>query len=420
MAHNYHDLFQRPTRSFHTHITDFIPSSHFQTPMIIFNLLPTGLTLLTGPARSGKTSLALHLALDVATGEPALNSRIPTLSEDQQPYRTSLARVCYLALDSSDDHLHELTERLFAPRNIQNRLHFTLTNTLDDLTTKEGFLNLQAQLTSPNIGLLIIDNLAAIRQRFRGSDRDLLDILRRLAEQCHMSILVLHTGRASTPLVEHVDHHWHLSPLPISSYTRLTTSCRSLKARQYLLHCPSDTLSFRFATLAESASLTTISAPKVLSPERLAILHLIHSSETPLSPLQLATALDVDHGCMRQVLSQMHKANLLTTPTYGRYAISPTIQSLLPSLLDEVFPLTLLTLNTIPPDDSPEPNAANPHTSPSSSNSTNPHPDDSALLDHISTLRQLEALLSLDPDAPIPHTSNQKQPPTRHMRQHPQ
>ncbi|GHO44838.1 hypothetical protein [Ktedonospora formicarum] len=131
--------------------------------------------------------------------------------------------------------------------------------------------------------LLVIDNLAAFRKGFPGNDRDLLDALRRLAETCQMSILVLHTGRRSTPLAAHVDHHWHLSRLPISNYYRLETHCGNLKPATHLLHCSSDTLSFRFASLSEITSLNTISAHKVLSPERLTILHLIHNSESELA-----------------------------------------------------------------------------------------------------------------------------------------
>ncbi|GHO44839.1 AAA family ATPase [Ktedonospora formicarum] len=117
MAQHYDDLFQRRTRSINTPITEFLPPAHFRVPMIIHNLLPTGLTLLTGASHSGRTSLALHLALDIATGEPALNSRVPSLHDDHQPYRTAFgSHIHYLALDSSEENLQQTTARLFKSR----------------------------------------------------------------------------------------------------------------------------------------------------------------------------------------------------------------------------------------------------------------------------------------------------------------
>ncbi|EFH87038.1 AAA family ATPase [Ktedonobacter racemifer] len=66
----YANLFARPFMPF-TGLNDLIPTSPMVNTWPIQNLLPTGLTLLSGESRSGKTSLALQLMLNVVQGQSA-------------------------------------------------------------------------------------------------------------------------------------------------------------------------------------------------------------------------------------------------------------------------------------------------------------------------------------------------------------
>ncbi|EFH87036.1 helix-turn-helix domain-containing ATP-binding protein [Ktedonobacter racemifer] len=255
--------------------------------------------------------------------------------DDSQPFKSTRGRAFYLGLDHSLLRLHDLRSRLLAAQPgtpPPNNLFFT--NTWAPLTPTEGLPELQSWLSNySDIRLLVIDNLASLRPLFKGNDRELLALLRRLAEQQNISILVLHTCKRSSSLIASVDHHLHLKRLPVSNYYHLDILGSSLAPFSLTLHCPTSHIHFRHTSLAESLALTTLSAHKALTPERLAILHLIHTCEHPLSPAQITAALGLDYTCVRPLLSKMVKANLLTTISHGRYTLHPFIKPLVPELL---------------------------------------------------------------------------------------
>ncbi|GHO66302.1 hypothetical protein KSC_051940 [Ktedonobacter sp. SOSP1-52] len=327
----YSNLFARHFMPF-TGLNDLIPNSPITNIWPIQNLLPTGLTLLSGESRSGKTSFALQLMLNVAQGMCSFADDSP---DDSQTFTSARGRAFYLGLDHSLLRLHEFRSRLLAAQPgtpPPNNLFFT--NTWTPLTPTEGLHELQIWLTnSPDTRLLVIDNLASLRPLFKGNDRELLALLRRLAEQYNISILVLHTCKRSSSLTASVDHHLHLKRLPVSNYYHLDVLGSSLAPFSLTLHCPTSHIHFRHASLAESLALSTLSAHKTLTPERLAILHLIHTCEHPLSPAQITAALGLDYTCVRQLLSKMVKANLLTTISHGHYTLHPFIKPLVPELL---------------------------------------------------------------------------------------
>ncbi|WP_236600347.1 AAA family ATPase [Ktedonobacter sp. SOSP1-85] len=327
----YANLFARPFMPF-TGLNDLIQPSPITSTWPIHNLLPAGLTLLSGDPRSGKTSLALQLMLNVAQGQPSFAGEDHA---DSQPFTSTRGRAFYLGLDHSLLRLHELRAHLLAaqpgtppPNNL------FLSNTWTPLTPTEGLHELQSWLTnSPDTRLLVIDNLASLRPLFKGNDRELLALLRRLAEQYDISILVLHTCKRSSPLSASVDHHLHLKRLPVSNFYHLDVLGSSLAPFSLTLHSPTSQIRFRHASLQECLALTTLGAHKTLTPERLAILHLVHTCDQPLSPAQITAALGLDYTCVRQLLSKMVKANLLTTVSHGHYTLHPFIKPLTSELL---------------------------------------------------------------------------------------
>ncbi|GHO43482.1 AAA family ATPase [Ktedonospora formicarum] len=351
MSQTIDELYPRPSMNF-TNISEFMHSSSLSPQWIISNLLPIGLTLLSGSKHSGKTSLAMHLALDIATGTNPLNSRSSLLHEDEQPYRANVGHVYYLALDSSRPQLEEMTGRLLQTRSLEHPPRLEITNTFPPLTPKDGLLLLEAMLsTLPNVRLLVVDNLACLRKLFKGNDHELLDLLRRLTEQHQIGIMVLHSGKPSTPISAHFDHHLHISRLPIHNYYRLDTMYRNMRPASHLLYSPSETIDFRFATLQEVTALGALSAHKALTTERLVVLNLLRGCDTDLTPLQIATTLKLDYDCTRQLLFKMVKSSLLTITERGHYAIHPFIRCLLPTLLEYSPLMPQFTLDDIPPAD---------------------------------------------------------------------
>lgn len=87
---NLTELFARPDMPF-TAFSDLPASYPAYQPWIIQNLLPIGLTLLSGDPRSGKSSLALQLMLDIATATPPFAPSIPPSTPP--PIPTSMTRT---------------------------------------------------------------------------------------------------------------------------------------------------------------------------------------------------------------------------------------------------------------------------------------------------------------------------------------
>ncbi|GHO73240.1 hypothetical protein KSD_10110 [Ktedonobacter sp. SOSP1-85] len=353
----YTNLFARPFMPF-TGLNDLIQPSPITSIWPIQNLLPIGLTLLSGESRSGKTSLALQLMFNVTQGQSSFSGEA---RDDSQPFKSTRGRAFYLGLDHSLLRLHELRSRLLSAQPgtpPPNNLFFT--NTWTPLTPTEGLYELQSWLTnSPDTRLLVIDNLASLRPLFKGNDRELLALLRRLAEQQNISIVVLHTCKRSSSLAASVDHHLHLKRLPVSNYYHLDVLGSSLALFSLTLHCPTSHIHFRHASLEENLALTTLSAHKTLTPERLTILHLIHTCEHPLSPAQVTAALGLDYTCVRQLLSKMARANLLYTTSRGHYTLHPFIKPLVPELLAQYphqpkFEIAHILLTPIPKTPTPQ------------------------------------------------------------------
>ncbi|WP_236601745.1 AAA family ATPase [Ktedonobacter sp. SOSP1-52] len=368
----YTNLFARPFMPF-TGLNDLIQPSSITSIWPIHNLLPIGLTLLSGESRSGKTSLALQLMLNVTQGQSSFAGEA---RDDSQPFKSTRGHAFYLGLDHSLLRLHELRSRLLSAQlgtPPPNNLFFT--NTWTPLTPTEGLYELQSWLTnSPDTHLLVIDNLASLRPLFKGNDRELLALLRRLAEQQDISILVLHTCKRSSSLTASVDHHLHLKRLPVSNYYHLDVLGSSLAPFSLTLHCPTSHIHFRHASLEENLALTTLSAHKTLTPERVTILHLIHTCEHPLSPAQVTAALGLDYTCVRQLLSKMARANLLYTTSRGHYTLHPFIKPLVPELLAQ-YPhqLKFEIAHILPTPDSEDTHSSNPSDTPESSTPNTPH-----------------------------------------------
>ena len=158
-----------------------------QLNWLVEDMLYEGLAILAGPPKSGKSWASLQLAYSVSTGKPFLGKR------------TMKSECLYLALEDSFNRL-------------QNRLNLMLNGEL----LPEGFLldincnrldnGLIIQLTNclkehPNIKLIIIDTMQLIRgtigknETLYGNDYKDLSILKKFADENHITILLIHHFR---------------------------------------------------------------------------------------------------------------------------------------------------------------------------------------------------------------------------------
>lgn len=150
---------------------------------IIPDILPEGLTLLTGKPKAGKSYLMLDWAFTIAYGEKTLDKQC------------AQGDVLYLALEDFESRLQRrMIETGKCPKD--NRLQFAIKWE----RAKEGGLeNIVNHIESnPNIKLIIIDTLVNFRTvpKRQGNvyqeDSEALMPLRDIAHKYHIAIVVIH------------------------------------------------------------------------------------------------------------------------------------------------------------------------------------------------------------------------------------
>ena len=151
---------------------------------VIDGLLGTGVYLLAGAPKIGKSFLVAQIAYRVSTGS------------DLWSYRVHGGTVLYLALEDDKKRLQERMARMFGVEGCDN-LHFV---------THAGQVgqNLDKQLKNflaehPDTVLVIVDTLQKVREMTAeysyASDYDVISSLKQLADSYNICILLVHHTR---------------------------------------------------------------------------------------------------------------------------------------------------------------------------------------------------------------------------------
>ena len=151
---------------------------------IVEDMIPCGLSFLSGPPKSRKTFLALMLAASVATGQPFLSKK------------TTPCDVVYLDLEGSKSRISARSDRMTIqiPRNvyITNRIKNKLSDGLIDELRK-------LHRERPGIRLVIIDTYSRARGNVKGGganayDQDVafLEPVQQMAIEENIAILFIH------------------------------------------------------------------------------------------------------------------------------------------------------------------------------------------------------------------------------------
>lgn len=156
---------------------------------LVEGLLPTGLALLVGKPKSGKSWLVLQLAIAVAASEPLCNHWGVSRA----------AQVLYLALE---DNLRRLQRRLVHcsqshSENLQLTTHWKPLR-------QGGLEQIDDYLSAhPNCGCVIVDTLQKVRgidnPRINAyqADYDVLSLLKQIADAHNVAIIAVHHTRKS-------------------------------------------------------------------------------------------------------------------------------------------------------------------------------------------------------------------------------
>jgi hypothetical protein len=288
------------------------------------SILPEGLSALAGRPKIGKSWLALHLALSVASGTLTLGR-----------YHAALRSVLYLAFEDSKRRLKSRIQKLL-PTDAEDTewigqmMHYDTTwPTLDQggLHALDDYLKNGSANT-----LVVIDTLA----RFRGNttstgsgsayDTDYAAIapLQQLAAKYNATILaVTHTRKPRTRTQE--------DPLDeLQGTSGLTGAVDGVLVLKRDRCDTAATLMVTGRDIEEETTLDLLWNPVActygvtdgppLTAEKKAVLDLLQSAGIPLAPAFVAATLGKDPEATKKLLQRMLAQQLITKPSHGLYA----------------------------------------------------------------------------------------------------
>lgn len=151
-----------------------------ETEFLVENMIPQGLHIFAGPAKTGKSWFMLDMCLKIATGEPLLN------------FGTVRSDVLYLCLEDTYTRVQQRLKML--TDNPPDNLRFCVTcSKLGEglIEQIEGYIK-----KYPQTKLIVIDTLQKIRGNGSGNsyakDYNDLTMVKQVADKYKMAIMLVH------------------------------------------------------------------------------------------------------------------------------------------------------------------------------------------------------------------------------------
>jgi predicted ATP-dependent serine protease len=277
-------------------------------------LLPTGLTILGGRPKIGKSWLALHIADAISRSQPVLGN-IPTVG----------GPVLYLALE---DTIRRLQQRLRAVRQGADAgVNLALAVSWPRMDG-DGLNKLEDELTRYAWQAIIIDTFQKIRPEqdsrasVYGNDYAAVQEIKALADKYQTAILMLHHLRkgtsndpveeisGSTGLTGAVDTIWVLKRDRTQADGVLFVTGRDIEEQEIALQF--DKATGLWTALGDAEEYRT-------TEERRAIRKVLQEAAAPLTPKQVADVLDKPQAVVKKTLARMAAAGTVGKAGYGLY-----------------------------------------------------------------------------------------------------
>lgn len=289
---------------------------------VVPDLLPEGVALLAAKPKMGKSWLALGLAVAIAHGGVALGSR-----------RVEQGEVLYMALEDNQRRLQKRLTALLtdgAPGALHMTTDWPQIDDGGDEALEEWLQN------HPKARLIVVDILKKVRPRASANrsvyeaDYEALEALQRLAGEYGVAIVVIHHLRkmsASDPLDE------------LSGSTGLTGGADSIlvmkrdrgRADAYLTVTGREIeeeaeLALKWDANLVSWTLAGDADEYRRSEEQGAILRTLRETGEPMTPKEVAEALDRNASTTRTLLRKMATSGLVQARN-GHYACVDRVDS---------------------------------------------------------------------------------------------
>lgn len=153
---------------------------------LVEGLLSSGVYLLAGSPKIGKSWFALWLAVQISRGQPVWS------------FPTNSCTVLYLALEDTQKRLQKRLIQLYGNECLEEPLHFAL-----EAQTADNGLERQLRtfvMHHPDTGLIVIDTLQKARgtcgiSNAYASDYEVISRLKQLADERNLCILLVHHTR---------------------------------------------------------------------------------------------------------------------------------------------------------------------------------------------------------------------------------
>ncbi len=163
--------------------SELLSKETLQIPFVVQDLIPTGLTLLAGAAKAGKSWLALWLSVQITNGEQVWGYNVKGGTTLYLCYEDIEIRIQNRLLDITDDgpsNVHFCTE----VSRLGGELEMRIKNFIAEHTDTK---------------LIIIDTLQTVRppntESNYSNDYSDLMVLKKLADECKIAILLIHHFR---------------------------------------------------------------------------------------------------------------------------------------------------------------------------------------------------------------------------------
>lgn len=292
-----------------------------QLVWVLRDLLAEGLTLCSGAAKVGKTTLLVYIAVMVALGRPVLgrkvNPRGVLLLLLEDPWRRIKERITRLLGDNAwPANLYIVSMGEGFP---------TLGNGAEERL--EDFLEEHPDVRF--VGIDILNRILPPRKRGANiyeEDVQRVKWLHKLANDRHCAIMALHhdnqsrfnddfvnAASGSTGLTGTCDAVWNFKRARFEKQSVLSITGREFEEQQLVLQREG----FIFQPVG--------SDPREvgMSKARREIVELLRSDTAGLWPRELAAALEKKEGTIRMAIKRMVESGILNQDSYGKYRLSP-------------------------------------------------------------------------------------------------
>jgi len=288
------------------------------------NLIPEGLAMLAGRPKSGKSMMALGLALAVSNGGRAFSS---------SDYRCEMGSVFFAALEDSPRRLQSRTAQLM--ESVGGNAGSLFRWLVDLPRLDQGGLEYIERWADEvfNPRLFVIDLLSKVKSPIKSGssiydeEYKIMEGLQKLAINKQIAVLLIHHTRKAPALGNLMDE--------ISGSTAITGACDTLmllkrtgiKGTLYCQGRDIDEVELALEGDLNSRTWTLLGNVQQLgqSSERQRILDVLAESKDAMSPADIAGLLEVPRNNIRQLLHSMYNREqdpLITKVGRGMYTLT--------------------------------------------------------------------------------------------------